>query len=67
MGGDMEYIVYEQVEKKQLIFSGKATYFGILDNQRYPISKSVYDAHMAYYEREWQRRVNPNKVLENTK
>lgn len=60
----MEYIVYEQVEKTQLIFSGKTTYFGILDGERYPISKSVYDAHMAYYEREWKRRIKPNKVLE---
>ncbi len=60
----MDYIVYEQVEKKTLTFSGKTTYFGILEDKRYPISKSVYEAHINYFEREWNRRVLPNKALE---
>ncbi len=60
----MDYIVYEQVEKKTLTFSGKTTYFGILEGERYPISKSVYEAHINYFERERKRRVLSNKDLE---
>lgn len=60
----MDYIVYEQVEKVQLVFSGATTYFGILEGERYPITESMYHAHMAYFARECKRRFLPNKALE---